>query len=130
LQVTGLMFAGGLLLLWVGWKMYRDIRGRHIAQLTEVFQTRRTYQVVWRILIADISMSLDNVLGVAGVARDHTRDLVIGLAFSVVLMGVASSFISRLTEKYPKIAYVGVAIILYTATNMMWDGAQTLGWIA
>ena len=83
-------------------------------------------EAVWQIVIADVSMSLDNVLGVAGVARDHTQELVVGLVLSVALMGLVSSQIARLTARYPKVGYVGVAVILYTALHMIYDGSLEL----
>lgn len=138
LGITGLLAAGGLLLLWVSWKMYRDIRhmrkvhAHHDAgdgaqtAAAPVKEVKTLRGAVWQIVFADISMSLDNVLAVAGVARDHTVILVIGLGLSVVLMGVAASWIARLTTRYHWIAYLGLITVLFTALHMIWDGAHEL----
>ena len=131
LALTGLMVAGGLLLAWVGWKMLRDM---HLLETKEQAPrhspTEKLMTAVWKIVIADISMSLDNVLGVAGIARDHRDELVIGLALSVVLMGTASGHIARLVARYPKLGYIGVAIVFYTAMGMIYEGGkQTLPFI-
>ena len=128
LHVTGLLAAGGLLLLWVGWKMGRELHLHSAAKVHAGDPPAKKFSAaVWQIIVADVSMSLDNVLGVAGVARDHTQELVIGLVLSVALMGLVSSQIARLTVRYPNIGYVGVAIILYTSLRMMYDGAAELG---
>jgi len=124
LRVTGLMAAGGILLLWVGWKLGREIRAAKVSQGKS--DVKSFSMAVWQIIVADISMSLDNVLAVAGVARNHVWELVIGLGLSVVLMGVASTQISRLTTRYPKIGYVGVVIILYTALRMIYGGGDSI----
>lgn len=129
LEIVGLLLAGGILLLWVCWKMWRELRGPS-AEDTEAALTRReahiqgkTFaQAAWQILVADVSMSLDNVLAVAGAARDHPAALVFGLGLSIVLMGVAASFIARLLNRYRWIAYVGLAVILYVALDMIWRG--------
>jgi YjbE family integral membrane protein len=139
-----LLIAGGLLLLWVTWKMWRELRTGHEVQeqaATEALAgadlnadgtvaagvPRKTFgQAATQILVADVSMSLDNVLAVAGAAREHPGILVFGLVLSVALMGLASTFIARLIGKYRWIAYVGVAIILYVAIKMMWDGYKEL----
>ena len=127
LAITGLLAAGGLLLLWVGWKMARELHALHHKKHIENQSAAEKFSAaVWQIILADISMSLDNVLGVAGVARDHMQELVIGLVLSVALMGLASSQIARLTARYPKIGYAGVIIILYTAGRMIYDGALPL----
>lgn len=130
LEIVGLLFAGGILLLWVCWKMWRELRGpdekETEAALTagEVHLPRKTFaQAAWQIVLADISMSLDNVLAVAGAARDHPAALIFGLGLSIVLMGVAASFIARLLNRHRWIAYVGLAIILYVAVDMIWRGA-------
>ena len=138
LAVTGLLFAGGVLLLWVCWKMWRELRDGHADEnraeeaLTDTDLDHdgvvaggpgKTFaQAAWQIVIADISMSLDNVLAVAGAAREHPAVLVFGLALSVALMGLAASFIARLLNKYRWIAYVGLAIIFYVALHMIWQG--------
>jgi len=131
LQIVGLLLAGGILLLWVAWKMWRELRGpdrtETEAALTagKVHLPRKTFaQAAWQIVIADISMSLDNVLAVAGAARDHPAALVFGLGLSIVLMGLAASFIARLLNRHRWIAYVGLAIILYVALDMVWRGAH------
>jgi YjbE family integral membrane protein len=131
LQIVGLLLAGGILLLWVAWKMWRELRGpdRHEteAALTagKAHPPGKTFaQAAWQIVVADVSMSLDNVLAVAGAARDHPVALVFGLGLSIVLMGVAASFIARLLNRHRWIAYVGLAIILYVALEMIWRGAH------
>lgn len=127
LKITGLMVAGGLLLLWVSWKMYRELRHAHLIKHAEekpVNAPKKLSSAIWQIVMADVSMSLDNVLGVAGVARDHITMLVIGLVFSVVLMGVASAFVARLIARYVWIGYAGLAMILFAAIKMIIDGVQ------
>ena len=129
LEIVGLLLAGGILLLWVCWKMWRELRGPS-AEETEAALTageahvpRKTFaQAAWQIVLADISMSLDNVLAVAGAARDHPVALVFGLGLSIVLMGIAASFIARLLNRHRWIAYLGLAIILYVALDMIWRG--------
>ena len=131
LQIVGLLLAGGILLLWVCWKMWRELRvqAHHAsADLDELADDetapRKTLgQAAWQIIIADVSMSLDNVLAVAGAARDHIEALVFGLLLSIVLMGVAANFIAKLLNKHRWIAYVGLAIIVYVAGDMIWRGA-------
>jgi YjbE family integral membrane protein len=132
LQVVGITLAGGVLLLWVCWKMYRELRdgGEHHAEAVEGAEgeggpPRKTMrQAITQILIADISMSLDNVLAVAGAAKDHPYVLIVGLAISVVLMGVAATFIANLLNKYRWIAWVGLLIILYVAGDMIYQGTS------
>jgi YjbE family integral membrane protein len=136
----GLLVAGGLLLLWVCWKMYREMTVTHEQEhdAEEALLNRDTdddgriaggaprktfSQAAWQIVIADVSMSLDNVLAVAGAAREHPTVLIIGLAMSIALMGFAASFIARLLHRHRWIAYVGLVIILYVALKMMYDGA-------
>jgi YjbE family integral membrane protein len=138
LQVIGLVLVGGILLLWVCWKMWRELReaqhnddddGKAISEDFEhdgptVPRAKKTFaQAAWQIVIADISMSLDNVLAVAGAAREHPWVLVSGLALSIALMGLAASFIAKLLGRYKWIAYVGFAIILYVALEMIYRGA-------
>ncbi len=137
-----LLIGGGLLLLWVCWKMYRELSVSHEAEheaeeaLTghdldgdgDVAERsgapRKTFaQAAWQIVIADVSMSLDNVLAVAGAAMDHPTVLIVGLALSIALMGFAASFVARLLNKYRWIAYIGLVIIFYVALKMMLDGA-------
>lgn len=131
LNIIGLLLAGGILLLWVCWKMWRELRQRRshksaedtVAE-AEATAPRKTFaQAAWQIVLADVSMSLDNVLAVAGAARDHIEALIFGLGLSIVLMGIAASFIARLLERHRWIAYVGLAIILYVALDMIWRGA-------
>jgi YjbE family integral membrane protein len=137
LAIVGILLAGGVLLLWVCWKMFRELRaGGHDAEEAAVVEhaapadgapaggaPRKTLrQAIWQILIADISMSLDNVLAVAGAAKDHTWVLIVGLAISVVLMGVAATFIANLLNRHRWIAWVGLLIILYVALDMIWHG--------
>jgi YjbE family integral membrane protein len=125
MQIVGLLLAGGILLLWVCWKMWRELRGRRGQETGQAKAPRKTFaQAVWQIVLADVSMSLDNVLAVAGAARDHLIALMFGLALSIVLMGVAASLIARLLERQRWIAYVGLAIILYVACDMIWRGAH------
>ncbi|WP_395446856.1 TerC family protein [Aminobacter sp. UC22_36] len=135
-----LLIAGGLLLLWVCWKMWRELSVSHEQEheATEALSDadydrdgkiagkgpRKTFaQAAWQIVIADVSMSLDNVLAVAGAAMDHPTVLIIGLALSIALMGFAASFVARLLHKYRWIAYIGLVIILYVALKMLLDGA-------
>ncbi len=127
LTIVGLLFAGGILLLWVCWKMWRELRAASHGDDDIAGQTPakpKTFaQAAWQIVVADISMSLDNVLAVAGAAREHPAALVFGLGLSIVMMGVAAGFIARLLTKHRWIAYVGLAIILYVACDMIWRGA-------
>ena len=131
LQVIGLILAGGLLLLWVAWKMYRELR--HSGQSagseeiegderTGIRSSRSFASAAWAVAIADVSMSLDNVLAVAGAARDHPSVLVIGLVLSVALMGVAANYIAKYIDRYRWIAWVGLAVILWVAGRMIYDG--------
>ena len=126
LQVLGLLLAGGILLLWVAWKLWRELAAKHgaagAADGTAAPKTLR--KALWQIAVADISMSLDNVLAVAAAARDHPAILRAGLAISVLLMGAASSLVARLIERHRWIAYVGLAIIVYIAASMIWHGVH------
>ncbi|GAB6843904.1 TerC family protein [Methylorubrum rhodinum] len=131
LAIVGLLLAGGLLLLWVCWKMWHELRAGHAnpdeaaAALDQAAANapRKTFgQAAWQIVVADVSMSLDNVLAVAGAAREHPAVLVFGLALSIALMGLAASFIARLLQKYHWIGYIGLAIILYVALDMVYRG--------
>lgn len=127
LEIIGLLLAGGLLLLWVCWKMWREIRSGGAEDFEgegAKSAPRKTFlQAAIQIVIADVSMSLDNVLAVAGAAREHPSILVFGLILSIALMGIAASFIARLLNRYHWIAYVGLAIILYVALNMIYRGS-------
>ncbi|MDR3512102.1 MAG: YjbE family putative metal transport protein [Caulobacteraceae bacterium] len=123
LNLIGLLLAGGLLLLWVCWKMWRELRAQlHAAQTHALRPTKSFGQAFLQILIADISMSLDNVLAVAGAAHAHPAVMVFGLLLSIALMGVAANGLSRVLSRYPAIAYVGIAIVLYVSLHMIWDG--------
>ena len=127
LQIIGLTLAGGLLLLWVAWRMYRELRAKGHSETAEAesHATPKTpRQAMMQIIVADISMSLDNVLAVAGAARDHVVVLWIGLGLSVVLMAVASNFIARILDRHHWVAWIGFAIILYVALDMIWDGTH------
>ena len=127
LQVVGLLLAGGLLLLWVAWKLWRDLRSS--AKQSESGSPHKPHSVgnaVFQIALADLSMSLDNVLAVAGVARDHPVILVFGLALSIVLMGIGATVVVRALERYHWIGYAGLAVILYVALSMIWTGAPDL----
>jgi YjbE family integral membrane protein len=125
LAIVGLTLAGGLLLLWVCWKMFSELRADHSggAQAAAAAAGTMTFgAAVWQIIVADVSMSLDNVLAVAGAAKGSTLVLVIGLAVAVVLMAVASAYIAKLLGRYPWITWIGLAIILYVALEMIWSG--------
>jgi YjbE family integral membrane protein len=137
LQIIGLLLAGGVLLLWVCWKMWRELRTSHAHQDDEALEKqdidacdasgrpRKTLgQAIWQITIADVSMSLDNVLAVAGAAREHPLILIFGLGLSIALMGFAANFIASLLQKHRWIAYVGLLIILYVAFDMCYRGTQ------
>ena len=127
LHITGLLIAGGLLLLWVASKMARDIlRAKENLKTKEAIPHKTLSAAVWQIALADISMSLDNVLAVTGVARERIIVLVIGLLLSVFLMGAASSLVAKLTTRFPAIAYLGLGIVTFTAFHMMWDGYQAI----
>ena len=131
LQVVGLVFAGGLLLLWVAWKMYRELRPQQAGggspevlgdEHSGVKPAKSFAAAAWSVAIADVSMSLDNVLAVAGAARDHPGILMIGLVFAVALMGVAANIIAKYIERYRWIAWVGLLVILYVAGSMIYTG--------
>jgi YjbE family integral membrane protein len=123
LQIVGLVLAGGLLLAWVAWKMGRELRagGEEDDPLAEQ-APRRFWAAAWAVAVADISMSLDNVLAVAGAARDHPGILAIGLILSVALMGLAANVLARVIERYRWLAYVGLLVILWVAGKMIWEG--------
>jgi YjbE family integral membrane protein len=143
LQIIGLLLAGGILLLWVCWKMWRELRNS-LAKPQEDAEAlvsydinvdgtiagrvhRKTFgQAALQIIVADVSMSLDNVLAVAGAAREHPMVLAFGLLLSIALMGVAANVVARLLQKHRWIAYVGLAIILYVACEMIYRGAYEL----
>jgi YjbE family integral membrane protein len=147
LHVVGLLFAGGVLLLWVAWKLFRELgeSRKHRAQSDAAANggpvpakaTKSFAKAAFQVALADLSMSLDNVLAVAGAARDHPTVLFFGLALSVTLMAVAANLIARLIERYHWIAYIGLVVILYVAGSMIHEGfvdpkvglGQLLGWI-
>jgi len=122
LAIIGLMLAGGILLLWVCWRMWRDLSGDKTHIVPEIETGASVKKAITQILIADVSMSLDNVLAVAGAAREHLDVLIIGLLMSVALMGAAASYIAKLLERYRWIAYIGLAIVVYVALTMIWHG--------
>jgi YjbE family integral membrane protein len=141
LQILGLLLAGGILLLWVSWKMWRELRVSSVVeqQATEALVNfdidadgaiagrapRKTFaEAAWQIVIADVSMSLDNVLAVAGAAREHPYVLMFGLGLSITLMGVAANLIASLLQTHRWIAYLGLGVILYVALEMIYRGAQ------
>jgi YjbE family integral membrane protein len=133
LQIVGLVLAGGLLLLWVAWRMYREISHKdESAGSDEIVGDERSgvrasksfAAAAWGVALADVSMSLDNVLAVAGAARDHPWVLVFGLVLSVLLMGLAANYIARYIERYRWIAWVGLLVILWVALKMVFDGAR------
>lgn len=143
LEIIGLLLVGGLLLLWVSWKMWRELRTSHAESqaaqealanedldasgaIAEAAPRKTLRQAATQIIIADVSMSLDNVLAVAGAARDHPTVLIVGLVLSIALMGFAASFIARLLDRYRWIAYVGLLIILYVALDMIYRGSQEI----
>src|SRR5689334_569191 len=132
LQIVGLVLAGGILLLWVAWRMYREIRHKdESAGSDEVagdehsgLKPAKSFaSAAWGVALADVSMSLDNVLAVAGAAKDHPYVLVFGLVLSVLLMGAAANVIARYIDRYRWIAWVGLAVILWVACKMIYEGA-------
>src|SRR6476619_5168776 len=132
LQIVGLVLAGGILLLWVAWRMYREIRHKGESAGSEEIagdehsglRPSKTFaSAAWGVALADVSMSLDNVLAVAGAAREHPYVLVFGLILSVLLMGVAANFIARYIERYRWIGWVGLFVILWVSLKMIYEGA-------
>lgn len=139
LKIIGLLLAGGILLLWVAWKLWRELREGALEEEREAQAvlegeepsiappaSKALGAAVIQIVAADVSMSLDNVIAVAGAARDHEIVLVFGLVLSVALMGLAASVIARLLKRYRWIAYIGLAIIVYVALRMIWDGSLSV----
>jgi YjbE family integral membrane protein len=122
LSIVGLTLAGGLLLLWVCWRMYREMRHSNASDGEAGSAPGSLRSAIIKILIADLSMSLDNVLAVAGAAREHPGILVMGLALSVVLMGLAASLIARLLERYKWISWVGLLVVLAVAVELIVSG--------
>ena len=135
LQIVGLILAGGLLLLWVAWKMWRELKhSQESAGSPEIegdehsgLRAPKSFaSAAWGVAVADVSMSLDNVLAVAGAAKDHPQILIFGLILSVILMGVAANFIARYIERYRWIGYVGLIVIVWVAIKMIWEGAHSV----
>jgi YjbE family integral membrane protein len=132
LAIIGLTLAGGILLLWVVWKLAREIMAErrtrnapHPAhEELHVAEAKTLGRAVWQIVIADVSMSLDNVLAVAGAAREHIYVLIIGLSLSVILMGIAASLIADLLKRYFWISYIGLAIVAWVAASMIYEGGM------
>lgn len=130
LHFTGLLLAGGLLLLWVAFNMYRELRPAKSIVAddpdTEAIEGPPATKTFWRaalqITLADLSMSLDNVLAVAATAREHPTVLFFGLALSVTLMGLAANLVAKLVQRYHWIAWIGLCVLLYVSLNMIWDG--------
>jgi YjbE family integral membrane protein len=131
LRIAGLTLAGGIVLLWVSWKFYRDIRTERVHGTTHVREEARKHgmrNAVLRVAFADLSMSLDNVLAVAGAARAHPWIMALGLVLSVALMGAAAQGIARLLERHRWIAWIGLAIVAGVALDMIYDGTiQMMG---
>jgi YjbE family integral membrane protein len=123
LAVIGLLLAGGLLLLWVCWKMFRELRHAHANANRNAAQRKTLGQAMMQIILADLSMSLDNVLAVAGAANGSTWVLGLGLLLSVVLMGAAANLLARVLERQRWLAWAGLLIVLYVAVTMIWHGA-------
>lgn len=144
LNIVGLLLAGGLLLLWVAWKMYQELRATHVlgqifdaadgsvaADPTRVKASVKGFgAALSQIMIADVSMSLDNILAVAGAARDHTVALGFGLLLSVALMGFAANYIAKLLSRYRWIAYLGLGMIFLVAMRMIFDGTNEVAFVA
>lgn len=132
LKVTGLLLAGGLLLLWVAYNMYRELRPVRVVIADDPATptvdgppaTKTFLQAAIQVTLADLSMSLDNVLAVAAAAREHPTVLFFGLAFSVTLMGLAANLVAKLVQRYHWIAWIGLVVILYVALKMVWEGSH------
>jgi YjbE family integral membrane protein len=133
LGLIGLVFAGGILLLWVAWKMYRDIHHNEAVESpgspeiegdedSGIRPAKSFWGAAWAVALADVSMSLDNVLAVAGASKDHPGIMIVGLIFAVALMGVAANIIAKYIERYKWIAWVGLIVIVYVAFKMIYDG--------
>ena len=132
MQIIGLILVGGLLLLWVAWRMWRDLRDHEgeswgseeiVGDEHAGLKPAKSFVgAAWAVAIADVSMSLDNVLAVAGAAREHPGILIVGLIFAVAMMGVAANIIARYIERYRWIAWIGLLVILYVAVKMIYDG--------
>lgn len=124
LAIIGLLLAGGILLLWVAWKIWRELHAGHAGDETAAASpgAKTMRSAIVQVAVADISMSLDNVLAVAGAARDHPYIMIFGLLLSIALMAVAAQLIARLIDRHRWIAYVGLAIVLFVAAKMIWEG--------
>jgi YjbE family integral membrane protein len=122
LGIIGLTLAGGILLLWVAWRFWRDL-SRHQPSQVQMDAKGSLGRAIFQIVLADISMSLDNVLAVAGAAREHLDVLAIGLLLSVALMGAAAGLIARLLDRFRWISYLGLAVVIYVALSMIWSGS-------
>jgi len=132
LQIVGLVLAGGILLLWVAWRMYRELKHRNESVGSEevagdehsgLKPAKSFAAAAWGVAFADVSMSMDNVLAVAGAAREHPYVLVFGLVLSVLLMGLAANIIARYIDRYRWIGWVGLVVILWVALKMIYEGA-------
>jgi YjbE family integral membrane protein len=129
MEIVGLVLAGGLLLLWVSWKLWREIRGGDAAReaaAAEPGRVKTFRQAVTQIVIADLSMSLDNILAVAGAAHRHVDVLIVGLIGSVVLMGFAATLVARLLLRWSWLAYVGLLTVVAVALRMIWEGGHAV----
>ncbi len=144
LEIVGLMFAGGILLLWVAWRLWRDLKEQEDAKVAEIarmaaggvappaFEPKLPVsrgamrRAIARVAIADLSMSLDNVLAVAGAAGNHWVVLTIGLALSIALMGLAANLVAKILQKFPWVSYAGLLIVVYVACRMIWHGARVI----
>jgi YjbE family integral membrane protein len=133
LGIVGLVFAGGVLLMWVAWKMYRDITRSEATESpgspeiagdenSGIKPSKSFAAAAWAVAVADVSMSLDNVLAVAGAAKDHPGIMIVGLIFAVALMGLAANIIAQYIERFKWIAWVGMAVIVYVAGKMIYEG--------
>jgi len=135
LKLTGLLLAGGLLLLWVAYNMYRELKPSKVVEAddpdTEAVEgpprTKSFLRAAVQVTLADLSMSLDNVLAVAAAAREHPAVLFIGLALSVTFMGLAANIVAKLVQRFHWIAWAGLIMILYVAAKMIWEGAHQFG---
>ena len=123
LGIIGLTLAGGILLLWVAWRFWRDL-SRHQPSQVQMDAKGSLGRAIFQIVLADISMSLDNVLAVAGAAREHLDVLAVGLLLSVALMGAAAGLIARLLDRFRWISYLGLAVVIYVALSMIWSGSH------
>ncbi|MBV8167198.1 MAG: TerC family protein [Alphaproteobacteria bacterium] len=141
LTIVGLTFLGGALLAWVCWKMWCELREAHMEADADnpgeehvEFPHKTLGAAMWQIIVADVSMSLDNILAVVGIARTNLTMMAIGLVMSILLMGIASSLIAGLLARYRWISYIGLALIVFVSVSMLWDGGREIavhvGWLA